>query len=63
MKLYLLGPPRIEQAGRAIDFDTRKAPALLAYLALCGQPQPRAQVAAQMLAAVAARGWLQGATP
>ena len=41
MQLYLLGPPRIEQAGHAVDFDTRKAPALLAYLALTGQPQPR----------------------
>ena len=50
MKLYLLGPPRIEQAGRAIDFDTRKAPALLAYLALCGQPQPRETLAALLWA-------------
>jgi DNA-binding SARP family transcriptional activator len=45
VKLYLLGPPRIEQAGRAVDFDTRKAPALLAYLALTGQPQPRETLA------------------
>ena len=45
MKLYLLGPPRIEQAGHAVDFDTRKAPALLAYLALTGQPQPRETLA------------------
>ena len=41
MKLHFLGPPRIEQAGRAVDFDTRKAPALLAYLAVTGEPQPR----------------------
>ena len=45
MKLYLLGSPRIEQAGHAVDFDTRKAPALLAYLALTGQPQPRETLA------------------
>jgi DNA-binding SARP family transcriptional activator/tetratricopeptide (TPR) repeat protein len=45
VKLYLLGPPRIEQAGHTVDFDTRKAPALLAYLAISGQPQPRETLA------------------
>ncbi|MBK8836472.1 MAG: tetratricopeptide repeat protein [Anaerolineae bacterium] len=45
MKLHFLGPPRIEQAGRAVDFDTRKAPALLAYLAVTGEPQPRETLA------------------
>ncbi len=45
MKLYLLGPPRIEQAGHSVEFDTRKAPAVLAYLAITAQPQPRETLA------------------
>ena len=32
--LYLLGSPRIESAGATIEFDTRKATAVLAYLAV-----------------------------
>jgi len=32
--LYLLGPPRIELDGRSVQVDTRKAIALLAYLAM-----------------------------
>ena len=41
----LLGPPRVERGGRAIEFDTRKAIALLAYVILEGQPQSRDRLA------------------
>jgi DNA-binding SARP family transcriptional activator len=41
----LLGPPRVERDGRAIEFDTRKAIALLAYLILEGRTQSRDQLA------------------
>ncbi len=34
---YFLGSPRIERAGEAVHLDTRKALALLAYLALSGR--------------------------
>ena len=34
LKLYLLGTPRIERHGKEVSVDTRKATALLAYLAL-----------------------------
>ncbi|HWQ83471.1 MAG TPA: AAA family ATPase, partial [Anaerolineales bacterium] len=34
--LYLLGAPRLENAGQIVEMDTRKALALLAYLALAG---------------------------
>jgi DNA-binding SARP family transcriptional activator len=44
--LKLLGPPRIERGGRAIEMDTRKATALIAYLAVTGQPQARDSLAA-----------------
>ena len=44
--LNLLGPPRIERGGRAIEMDTRKATALVAYLAVTGQPQARDSLAA-----------------
>ena len=37
LRLLLLGPPRIERNGQILAVDTRKATALLAYLAL----QPR----------------------
>jgi DNA-binding SARP family transcriptional activator len=42
----LLGPPRIDRAGAAIATDTRKAIALLAYLAMTGRPQARESLAA-----------------
>ena len=45
MTVSLLGPPRIERDGRAIEFDTRKAIALLAYLILEGRTQSRDQLA------------------
>jgi DNA-binding SARP family transcriptional activator len=42
----LLGPPRLERDGRAVSVDTRKAVALVAYLALAGRPVAREEVAA-----------------
>ncbi len=44
----LLGPPRIERDGHPVAFDTRKAVALLAYLALSDRPRPR-EVLADLL--------------
>src|SRR5436190_8585720 len=37
----LLGPPRIDRDGERIAFDTRKAMALLAHLALADRPRSR----------------------
>ncbi len=37
----LLGPPRVERDGAPVAFDTRKAVALLAHLALSEGPRPR----------------------
>jgi DNA-binding SARP family transcriptional activator/class 3 adenylate cyclase len=37
LSLYLLGPPRIECDGRPIQVDTRKAVALVAYIAVTGE--------------------------
>jgi len=46
LRIQLLGAPSIK-AGRAlIETDTRKATALLAYLAVSEQPQRRATLAA-----------------
>jgi hypothetical protein len=41
LRLFFLGPPRIERDGRLLDTDTRKATAMLAYLTLpfAGQSQ------------------------
>ena len=44
--LKLLGPPRIERSGREVQMDTRKATALIAYLAVTAQPQARDSLAA-----------------
>jgi DNA-binding SARP family transcriptional activator len=41
LKLYLLGPPRIERAGAPVEVDTAKAIALLAYLVLSETRQRR----------------------
>ncbi len=41
IEVSLLGPPRVERAGTLVGFDTRKAVALLAYLALADRPRPR----------------------
>ena len=42
----VLGSPRIERDGAAVTFDTRKAIALIAYLAVTGRPQRRETLAA-----------------
>ena len=39
--LLLLGPPRVETGGSPLEVDTRKAVALLAYLALTGRRHTR----------------------
>ena len=41
----LLGPPRVERDGAPVAFDTRKAMALLAHLALEDRPRPRDVIA------------------
>ena len=46
--VMLLGPPRVERDGAAVAFDTRKAVALLAVLALADRPRPR-DVLAELL--------------
>ncbi len=45
LKLFFLGPPRIELYGRTVRMDTRKAVAMLAHLALSGQIQTRDSLA------------------
>ena len=46
LSIALLGPPVIEVDGRPLDVDTRKATALLAYLAVIGRPVRRDTAAA-----------------
>lgn len=46
LSLFLFGPPRIEIDGTAISFDTRKAVALVAYLAITQQQHSRDSLAA-----------------
>ena len=41
IEVSLLGPPRVERDGALVAFDTRKAMALLAHLALTDRPRPR----------------------
>ena len=41
LAITLLGPPRVERDGKALAFDTRKATALLAHLALAERPRSR----------------------
>lgn len=48
LKVFLLGSPRIECAGTLVAIRRRKALALLAYLAVAGQPQRRDTVATLM---------------
>ena len=45
LRLLLLGPPRIEHDGHPIEVDTRKAIALMAYLAVTQQPHSREALA------------------
>ena len=46
LRLYFLGSPRLERDGRPVETDTRKAVALLAYLAVTGAYQTRDTLAA-----------------
>jgi DNA-binding SARP family transcriptional activator len=48
VEVMLLGPPRVERGGSPVAFDTRKAVALLAHLALADRPRPR-DVLAELL--------------
>ena len=41
LEVTLLGPPRVERDGQPVTFDTRKAMALLALLALSERPRSR----------------------
>jgi DNA-binding SARP family transcriptional activator len=41
LEIFLLGAPRVRCAGRPVSFDTRKATALLAHLALADRPRSR----------------------
>jgi len=45
LKLLLLGPPQVLLSDSSVTFDTRKATALLAYLAVNGHPQRRETLA------------------
>jgi DNA-binding SARP family transcriptional activator len=45
LAIRLLGPPPVECDGAALEVDTRKAVALLAYLALSGQAHARESLA------------------
>jgi DNA-binding SARP family transcriptional activator len=47
LKLLLLGSPQIERDGAPVEVDTRKAIALIAYLALTGQIHSREALAAR----------------
>ncbi|MCB8928140.1 MAG: AAA family ATPase [Ardenticatenaceae bacterium] len=46
LRLLLLGPPRLERNDQILEVDTRKATALLAYLALSGERPSRDWLAA-----------------
>jgi predicted ATPase/DNA-binding SARP family transcriptional activator len=46
LSLYFLGTPHIESNGKVIEFDTRKAVALLAYLVVTGETYHRDSLAA-----------------
>src|SRR5579859_2413499 len=46
LAMFLFGAPRIERNGAPVTVDTRKAIALLAYLALTRKPQARDILAA-----------------
>ena len=45
LRIWLLGPPRVELGGAALVVDTRKATALLIYLAVTGQEHSRESLA------------------
>ncbi|MCB0033604.1 MAG: AAA family ATPase, partial [Anaerolineales bacterium] len=46
LKIFLLGPARLERNGKLLELDTRKAIALLAYITLTGEIEPRDRLAA-----------------
>ena len=46
LRLLFLGPPRLQKAGAMVSMDTRKAVAMLAYLAVVGEPQSRDSLSA-----------------
>lgn len=46
--IRLLGPPEVRRGRERVEFDTRKAIAILAYLALEGGTQPRDRLAAML---------------
>ena len=48
LKIFLLGPPRIERDGTLVEVDTRKAIALVAYLASTGEAHRRDALASLM---------------
>jgi DNA-binding SARP family transcriptional activator/tetratricopeptide (TPR) repeat protein len=48
ISLALLGPPVVERDAVAVSFDTKKAVALLALLAVAGREQSRERLAAQL---------------
>ncbi len=48
LKLWILGAPRIEVGGEPLRVDTRKATALLVYLAERREPQRRESLAAML---------------
>jgi DNA-binding SARP family transcriptional activator/ABC-type branched-subunit amino acid transport system ATPase component len=41
LKLFLLGPPRLDREGEPLEINTRKSMALMAYLAVTGQAHRR----------------------
>ena len=41
LKLFLLGPPRLEREGERLEINTRKSMALMAFLAVSGQTHRR----------------------
>ncbi len=46
LSLFLFGPPRVEIDGTSLSVDTRKAVALIAYLAITRQQHSRDSLAA-----------------
>src|SRR5512142_417307 len=48
LRARLLGPPSIDVDGRPLAVDTRKATALVALLAVAGEPQPRRSLASML---------------
>lgn len=45
LAIRLLGPPRIDLNGSLLHFESRKAVALIAFLASSAEPRPRAEIA------------------